>query len=281
MWMGWEVWISWLLLSMITCKKILEIGRVIIHLFLMLLKTQALLISRRRRSEDVSSVVILRGDSVWLISDVVKILLLCVDRGWSIKVEKAGQLCGFSHFFYIVVSFSEICVQGSWNLSCALIVPIFLYTEVLFVFLLWLGADFRIIEIAFIAYTRYVYGLRRFDPKKRILKIWREQTYHFILVHRVRHRSERTSSPYPFRTILLRSVHIFSDDSWFRCLRQFPALDQIFFLYYLIWFCDQSHNISKKHRSKTLFAVNKSPKPLNLPRPSVDVYFFIYSIFRT
>jgi hypothetical protein len=62
-------------------------------------KTQALLVSRRIRPEDVGSDVILGGDSVRLF-DVMKNL---------------GQLCSFSHLchFAFALSFSEIYVQGS------------------------------------------------------------------------------------------------------------------------------------------------------------------------
>jgi hypothetical protein len=50
----------------------------------------------------------------------------------------------------------------------SLIVPIFLYTEVVYCPSLT-GAKFRRLELAFNACTRYVYGLRRFDHISELL----------------------------------------------------------------------------------------------------------------
>jgi hypothetical protein len=51
-------------------------------------KTQALLVSRRIRQEDVGSDVILGGDSVRLLGENS-----WAERGWSFELEKTGQLC--------------------------------------------------------------------------------------------------------------------------------------------------------------------------------------------
>jgi hypothetical protein len=64
-------------------------------------KTQALLVSRMIRPENVSSDVILGSDSVTL-SDVVKNLGLYVDG----RLSWRKQICSFSHFFHFAFALS-------------------------------------------------------------------------------------------------------------------------------------------------------------------------------
>jgi hypothetical protein len=126
-------------------------------------KTQALLVSRRIRPEDVSSDVFLGGDSVPL-SDVVKNLELYVDGHLSWKKQVSYVVsCTFStlRLFYRFQRYTSRDLRI--YLVRLLIVPIFLNSDVVY-FPSLNGAEFRRLELAFNAWcTRYVDGLRLFD----------------------------------------------------------------------------------------------------------------------
>jgi hypothetical protein len=93
------------------------------------------------------------GEKSWLI------------RGWSFELEKTVS-CVVSHSFSNLRLFYRFKRYTSRDLRIylvrSLIVPIFLYFDVVY-FSSLTGTEFRRLELAFNACTRYVYGLRRFD----------------------------------------------------------------------------------------------------------------------
>jgi hypothetical protein len=122
-------------------------------------KTQPLLISRRIRPEDVRSDVILEVDSIRS-SNVVKNFGLYVDGRLNWRKQVSYVVSRTLSALRLLYHFQR---YTSRDLTIyLLIVSLFLYTDVVY-FSSLTRAEFRRLGLAFYNFTRYVYGLWRFD----------------------------------------------------------------------------------------------------------------------
>jgi hypothetical protein len=123
-------------------------------LILNLSKTQALLVSRRIRPKEVGSDVILGGDPVRL-SDVVKNLWLYVDGRLNWKKQVSYVVSRTFSTLRLLYRFKRYTSRDlRIYLVRSLNVPIFLYSDFIY-FPSLTGSEFRSLELAFNACTRY------------------------------------------------------------------------------------------------------------------------------